>query len=460
MDQATSPYPEAFLRRMESRLQNQFEAFVQALNENAPSSIRLNPRKASDRFQTEPEIPWCPLGRSLKVRPSFTSDPLFHAGAYYVQEASSMFLWYLLSQIADPNRPLRVLDLSAAPGGKTTLVQSFFSTEALIVANEPIGSRNKILRQNLTRWGCDNVIITQNDPAAFQSLPEYFDMLLIDAPCSGEGLFRKEPSAIQEWSESHLNHCARRQKRILHDALPCLRPGGILIYSTCTFNEAENEAHLEDLIAEDRFEPMDIDLPSTFGFVKSEKSPSCFYAYPHLCRGEGFFIGALRKPHRSSTAQPLRHSKRLPAIFKTASAEDTSWLDETTGYTFFDRGDHRIAMPTPFLNDYLSLSKALYITGSGLNMGRIYHGQLRPSPELALSFNLSSRIPRIDLDRSQAQRYLSHQNLLLPDIATTGWHLASHDNLGMGWINVLKNGQIKNAYPTAWRILRPDRLRS
>ncbi len=460
MDQQTSPFPPVFLQRMEARLKDQFEAFTMALQAPAPSSVRLNPEKPSDRFTNDPQLPWCPLGRSLPVRPSFTGDPLFHAGAYYVQEASSMFLWHVLEELIDPNRTLRALDLSAAPGGKTTLLQSYLSKDSLIVANEVIGSRNKILRQNLARWGCDNVIISQNDPLAFETLPDFFDILLIDAPCSGEGLFRKDAAAIGEWSEQHLNHCAKRQKRILNDTIASLRPGGLLIYSTCTFNEAENEAQIRDLIQTHGFEAQALNIPSHFGIVASPLLAETYYSYPHLTNGEGFFIAALRKPGQDAARYETRHSKRRPKIFGKATDEDQKWIKEIERYAFMDRGEHRIALPSLFVNDYLRLSKALYLTGSGLNMGRLYHGQLRPSPELALFTGLADQIPRVELDRSEALKYLSHQTLAPLDLSGTGWHLASHQGLALGWFNQLKTGQLKNNYPSAWRILKPELFQS
>ena len=196
-------------------------------------SVRLNPSKLSmvNGEWSMADVPWCPYGRYLSERPSFTLDPLFHAGAYYVQEASSMFLWHALKETIGPDTKKKVLDLCAAPGGKSTLLASYF-TDGLIIANEVIKQRAAVLVENITKWGTDQVIVTNNDPSHFQSLPGYFDVMVIDAPCSGSGLFRKDPGAVDEWSEANVQLCSQRQQRILADVLPALKEDGILIYST------------------------------------------------------------------------------------------------------------------------------------------------------------------------------------------------------------------------------------
>ncbi len=205
-------------------------------------SIRLNPMKLlpADRAgQSDQEgnipalakrkIPWSSFGYYLEARPSFTFDPLFHAGLYYVQEASGMFLEQALRQTTDLSRPLKVLDLCAAPGGKSTLIQSLISAESLLVSNEVIRARAAILEENMVKWGAANLIITQNDPHDFQRMENYFDLLVVDAPCSGSGLFRREPEAIREWSVDNVRLCSQRQQRILADCWPALREGGVMV---------------------------------------------------------------------------------------------------------------------------------------------------------------------------------------------------------------------------------------
>jgi 16S rRNA C967 or C1407 C5-methylase (RsmB/RsmF family) len=182
-------------------------------------------------------VPWSQYGYYLDQRPSFTFDPLFHAGCYYVQEASSMFLEEVLKQTVDLSQPLKVLDLAAAPGGKSTHIQSLIAKDSLLVSNDVIRSRSKILKDNTIKWGGDNVVVTSNDPKDFARLENYFDVIVVDAPCSGSGLIRRDPEALGEWSENNVQLCSQRQRRILADVWPALKKGGVLIYSTCSYSK-------------------------------------------------------------------------------------------------------------------------------------------------------------------------------------------------------------------------------
>src|SRR6185295_2766131 len=216
------------------------------------TSIRVNPLKmpvASSEWSVgdthdsplTTHVPWSQYGYYLSQRPSFTFDPLFHAGCYYVQEASSMFLEQALKQTVDLSRSLKVLDLAAAPGGKSTHIQSLISKDSLLVSNEVIRSRSNILKDNIIKWGGDNVVVTNNDPKQFGKLENYFDGIVVDAPCSGSGLFRRDEQAIGEWSENNVQLCSQRQQRILADVWPALKKEGVLIYSTCSYSKEEDE---------------------------------------------------------------------------------------------------------------------------------------------------------------------------------------------------------------------------
>ncbi|MFM7078784.1 MAG: hypothetical protein ACKOYC_03220, partial [Bacteroidota bacterium] len=232
--------PDIFLQRMSQQLGADLQAFLDGFDAPVPVSVRLNPWKLLNAFNGSQPVPWCASGLYLKERISFTLDPLFHAGCYYVQEASSMFIEVAFKKYTKGNTPLRVLDLCSAPGGKSTHLMSLLAPGSLLVSNEPVPQRNSILRENLTKWGLDDVVVTQNDPKDFASLKHHFDVILVDAPCSGEGLFRKNHDTVIEWSESNLEMCSIRQQTILENVLPALKPNGLLIYSTCTYNEAEN----------------------------------------------------------------------------------------------------------------------------------------------------------------------------------------------------------------------------
>jgi NOL1/NOP2/sun family putative RNA methylase len=243
-------------------------------------------------------VAWSSNGYYLKSRPSFTLDPMFHAGAYYVQEASSMFLEEALKQAVDLTQPLKVLDLCAAPGGKSTLTQSVISNSSLLVSNEVIKARVNVLAENITKWGSANVIVTNNDPKDFQRLPGYFDVVIVDAPCSGSGLFRKDPKAVDEWSEQNVQLCNQRQQRILADVLPALKPGGVLIYSTCSYSPEENEDICDWLMDNYSFENTRFTLNEELGIVEttSPNNKAVGYRfYPDKVKGEGLFIAAFKK---------------------------------------------------------------------------------------------------------------------------------------------------------------------
>ena len=240
--------------------------FVNAHRQPSPISIRMNPNKVAQQ-ELKPSIPWTQYGYYLTDRPSFTLDPTFHAGKYYVQEASSMFLEQAFIQAANGTTHLNVLDLCAAPGGKSTHLLSLMDQNSLLVSNEVIQSRSAILSENLQKWGHSNVVVTNNDPKDFQRLPGFFDVIVVDAPCSGEGLFRKDPGAMKEWSEDSVALCSKRQRRILSDVWPALKTGGILIYSTCTYNSEENEENLRWLQQEYEVESIPLKMKAEWGII-------------------------------------------------------------------------------------------------------------------------------------------------------------------------------------------------
>ncbi|NQV29887.1 MAG: rRNA methyltransferase [Candidatus Marinimicrobia bacterium] len=451
--------PHALQARLQHQLGPAFESFALAMSLNPPVSIRLNPDKPTDTFHSAESIPWSSQGKYLDSRPRFTGDPLFHAGAYYVQEASSMFLEHVLRMAIDLNEDHRVLDLSAAPGGKSTLLQSLLSRDSLLVANEVISSRNKVLKQNLTRWGGDNHMVTQSDPKYFNKLPGFFDLILVDAPCSGEGLMRKEPSAMNEWSENNVALCAGRQKRILADVISALANDGVLIYSTCTFSTIENEENMIWIQEEYDLEQIQIPIPESWGVVSGNAQQPGYRLYPHLLKGEGFYIAAFRKRQTDSFLQVKTKSKRSSLHDEANFNDDNQWLENSERYIFITRDQHRIAIPKCLYEDYLSLNEALRITSSGLYMGKVYHGQLKPSPELALSQYVSRGQPRLNLSVEQALDYLSHIDIGRDFNLVPGLYLVSHGGFGLGWMHVLVTGQIRNKYPAAWRIIHRNQRR-
>ena len=283
--------PSDFSSRMQTVLGHSYQAFESALTETAPVSIRKNPMKKSDLFEDSTQIPWEPRGYYLNERPSFTLDPAFHAGAYYVQEASSMLIGYALRQVIDFSENLKILDLCAAPGGKSTLLLSHMNQNSVLLSNEVIRTRVNILKENLHKWGNPNVLVSNHEAEDFKPLNGFFDLVLIDAPCSGEGLFRKDENARREWSVDNVKLCAARQRKIVANAVDLLREGGILLYSTCTYNAQENMGNVQWVAEQFDCESLSINLPPNWGVVElNENNRYGYQCYPHLLKGEGLSL--------------------------------------------------------------------------------------------------------------------------------------------------------------------------
>ncbi|MCW3087164.1 MAG: methyltransferase [Sediminibacterium sp.] len=416
-------------------------------------SIRLNPLKpvALNNAWVVENMPWCPHGRYLSQRPSFTLDPLFHAGAYYVQEASSMFLWHVLEQTVGTGTQKRVLDLCAAPGGKSSLLATYFN-DGLVVANEVIKARAAVLVENLTKWGGSNCIVTNNDPAHFQSLPGYFDVMVVDAPCSGSGLFRKDPGAVNEWSEDNVQLCSQRQQRILADVLPALKEDGILVYATCSYSAAEDEAIADWLLAGMEMESIPIPVPDDWGIIETRSSVNQAYGYrfyPDKVKGEGLFIAAFQKKAAVKYTRLKEQSLPLPSKREWQMLE--SFLQLPAGYTLFRQGDAVRAISTGWFSSLQVLANCLYIKKAGTEIGAIKGKDVIPSHELALSGLALDGIPFLNLTEEQALQYLRRKELIIE--APTGWTLVRYCGLPLGWIKVLPN-RINNYYPAEWRILK------
>ena len=294
------------------------DALCLALQSEPLTCIRLNERKYSFGIPEDwKRIPWCRDGYYLPNRPSFTMDPLFHAGAYYVQEASSMYLSHILRKYV--NIPICALDLCAAPGGKSTLLSSELPAGSVLVSNDINHKRANILQENMSKWHPDavEVVVTNNSPADFGRLgTEVFDFLLCDVPCSGEGMFRKDEKARDEWSLANVDHCWRRQREIVRDIWPLLKPGGLMVYSTCTFNLMENEANVKWIVEELGAEILDSEpLPEwniVGNLMDGENFPCCHF-FPHKVCGEGFFCAVLRKGVQEfKDAEGSRDSRKIP----------------------------------------------------------------------------------------------------------------------------------------------------
>ena len=425
-------------------------------------SVRINPAKVKDPAQLPflkdllaGKVPWAEHGYYLKQRPVFTTDPLFHAGAYYVQEASSMFLEAAIRQCCDTASPMQVLDLCAAPGGKSTLVQSVISDDSLLVSNEVIKQRAGILAENMTKWGAANTVVTNNDPKDFKKLPGFFDCIVIDAPCSGSGMFRKDPEAITEWSLNNVELCSQRQQRILADVWDALKPGGILIYSTCSYSQEEDEDIADWLKENYDVSSLPLNVQEEWGItVTISPKHHChgYRFYPGKVKGEGFFIAAFRK--ESDTGTLLKDKKNLQKNVLPSKAEERialSFLDPAHSYSFIKWQQDILVVPSSISGAVLLLQQQLYIRKAGINMGTIIRDELVPSHEWIMSTVARSHFPVVAINELTALDYLRRKDIHL-ETTVRGWAVVAYAGIALGLVKILSN-RVNNYYPKDWRIL-------
>jgi NOL1/NOP2/fmu family ribosome biogenesis protein len=363
-----------------------------------------------------------------------------------------MFLEQALRNTVDLSKPVKVLDLCAAPGGKSTLIQSLISKDSLLVSNEVIRTRVTVLHQQMDKWGLFNGLISNNDPKDFRQLPGFFDILVVDAPCSGSGLFRRDPEAIGEWSEEAVKLCRQRQQRILGDAAGCLKKNGILIYSTCSYSPEENEMVVDDLIRQYGFEPLRIPLNKSWSIIEtfSEKTNAYGYRfYPDKLSGEGFFLAALRKKEGKEESRKIKG--KVESLNKKEEGLLRNFLpDEELRFIRVEEWTH--ALHENLLPDFLLLKNYLYLKKAGVMAGRAVAGEWLPDHELALCTGLNPQIPELELSGSDALKYLRREELTLVE-QEKGWRAVSYRHQKLGWVKVLP-GRINNYFPKSWRILK------
>jgi 16S rRNA C967 or C1407 C5-methylase (RsmB/RsmF family)/NOL1/NOP2/fmu family ribosome biogenesis protein len=415
------------------------------------TSVRVNPAKLEiPVFPNFQPVSWSRYGWYLQSRPSFTFDPLFHAGCYYVQEASSMFLEQALKQCADVSKKLRVLDLCASPGGKSTHLQSLLSTDSLLVSNEVIRNRAAVLKQNIIKWGTANVVVTNNDPVHFGRLEGFFDVMVIDAPCSGSGLFRRDETAIQEWSQDNVQLCYGRQQRILSDAMPALKEGGILIYSTCSYSRLEDEQIMDWLVEEWGMGSLSLQLQEDWNIVTSETPLATGYRfYPNQVKGEGFFLACFRKMAGGSA---VKYKTSRPEKATAKEKEILSKWVQLEGMEVFKTASLTWALPDSLAQDLSVLQANLFLQYAGITIGEIMHNKLVPDHALALSLIVQPYLPITELTYEEAIKYLQRADLHLTP-AVKGWQRVTFQNQVLGWMNALPN-RINNYYPKEMRILK------
>lgn len=416
--------PNAFTDRISAQLGDEYPDFRAALDGKPVVSLRYNPRKPGAHFDGATPIPWNPHGIYLDERPQFFKDPLIYAGGYYVQEASSM----LIGQLADFSQDMTVLDLCAAPGGKSTLLASLLSPDSLLVSNEIVRNRANVLVENISRWGHPNVVVTNSHPRDFTPLHNYFDLIVVDAPCSGEGMFRKDPKVIGHWSSKMVQHCADRQKDILRAVMHCLKPGGRLVYTTCTYNPIENEGVVQWLLGQDRglFELVDLALPAEWGLVPgtvtgfAPEMCRTGHCYPHRVRGEGFFLSCLEKtrasspPMSSPRSQKRRKNKRkverAPRGLAPAGRKDRDiaapYVSAPADWQWVDRDGILSLLPAQQAPAMEALIRTLDVMKAGIEVGEVKKGKLIVAHDLAMSEQVAAEVPVIEVDYDAAMRYL------------------------------------------------------
>ena len=423
-----------------------------ALDTASPVSIRFNPYKLNERPEGR-TVPWSRYGYYLDERPIFTVDPLFHGGVYYVQEASSMFIETVFRQCFPEEGDVRVLDLCAAPGGKTTLLSTLVGAEGLVVANEVIKQRAAVLADNVKKWGIGNVVVTNNDPAQFEPFENYFDMVLVDAPCSGEGMFRKDMDARREWSEGNVKLCAARGQRILSDIWGSLKPGGIMIYSTCTFNSEENEKNIEWLVSEYDCEPVVVEIDPAWNIVKGEvEGINTFRFYPHKVEGEGFFCAVLRKGGGGKQRVPKPRKTIFTELTRKEIEIVETWVGQPEYMRFLKIGDNIYGYYGNNLQTVRQIAENMTVIYSGVLLGQIFGNNLRPEHPLAMFHDVRrENVPEIYLDDLQILAFLRKGDVPA-DLFEEGINMVCYKGLPLGWVKRI-GARINNMYPKEMRIV-------
>ena len=450
-------FPDDFIIRTKQWLGNEYCQLEKALQEEeVPVSIRINPFKPSMPVAGYEKVKWCETGYYLPSRPSFTYDPLFHAGSYYVQEASSMFLEQVIKQYI--SEPIVCLDLCAAPGGKSTHLLSVLPETSLIVSNEVIHSRSLILKENLTKWGSPFSVLSNDDPKEIGYLTHLFDIIIADLPCSGEGLFRKEPNSRKEWSLAIVKLCAARQRRIVQDIWNSLKPGGLLVYSTCTFNREENEENISYLIDVFNAEVLPVSIDKDWGICPAiDESFPVYRFYPHKIKGEGFCLTLLRKPDdkrltirtqkSKCNIQKSKHpsSSYVPPFIKSLVANADTFQFEIKQNTIR-------AIPALHQDTYHLLFNNLRIVSAGVLIGEVKRNDFIPASAFALStcFRMDA-FPSIELSLEDSISYLQKDSLMLSTDIPTGFVVVKYCNTPLGFVKNIGN-RANNHYPNEWRI--------
>lgn len=422
------------------------ENFIQSIDKPARSFVRYNHFKDCPTPLKGTPVAWCESGIELKERVSFTIDPFFHGGVYYVQEASSMFIEQVFQKIVfeEKKRALKVLDLCAAPGGKSTHISSLIGKDSLLVANEVIKSRAAVLKENIIKWGVGNTVVTNNDPSHFASLPSFFDVVVVDSPCSGEGMFRKNEKARDEWSIGNVELCQGRSRRILSDVWGSVAEDGFLIYSTCTFNRRENEENVKWMIEELGAELVEHRIDDFEEVVISDYG---YRFHPDRVNSEGYFVAVVKK---SSSTNPRK--ERLTPLVKEKNFDLSEWILTPEDFSAIVYNNTVWALPNRWLDEITLLTAKLNVSYFGIEIGEQFGKKVKPSHALSLSIHLNREKNGIyDLSLEDALNYLRRQSIEPYDM-TEGFTIVGYCGVPIGWVKRIGN-RTNNLYPKESRII-------
>lgn len=443
-------FPEEFIKRIKDQQGINGDALIQSLGEPSPVSIRINNNKWHGLPMDGDRVPWCKEGWYLTRRLSFTLDPLFHSGCYYPQEASGMFVGEAFRQLSAGKSEIRVLDLCGAPGGKSTHLASVIGDRGILIANEVIRSRASILAGAITRWGSQNTIVTNSDPASFSALENYFNIISVDAPCSGEGMFRDE-IAVKEWSVANTELCAERQKRILMDVWPALKPGGYLIYSTCTFNPSENEENIRWLTETGEGESIHLNIDGFEGITEISYNGITGYGfYPDKIKGEGFFLSVVRRNEESGAGDTGKRKRLARPDIREEKSVIRSLINKEVPL-FLRDADDIFAVPVG-AEEFAMLKSKLNIIKRGTHLYQVKRDDIIPSHELVVSGLLSEEaFPAINLEYGDAISFLRKENLVNKGFPK-GWVIVKYLDINLGLVKNI-GSRVNNYFPVGWRIL-------
>lgn len=438
-----------------------YEAFNQGLSEEAPTSIRINPFKVdADNIiigNGNELVPWCKYGHYLSGRPPFTFDPMLHSGAYYVQEASSMFIDHVVRQTFG-SEPMNVLDLCAAPGGKSTCAMSALPEGSMLFSNEPIRPRAMVLAENITKFGKDNMVVTNNYPADYKKAKMVFDAIIADVPCSGEGMFRKDEVATEEWTPEAVISCAERQWNIVESVWPTLRQGGYLVYSTCTYNRAEDEDNVLRICQELGAELVPIATDPSWGIVgdTTGRELPVYHFFPHHAKGEGLFLALLRKTAEAPQLKEKKNKRQRGGKQSTAikgGAQVAAWLKQNEAFKLLRIDEaHITAVREALADDVQRICNTVRALTAGVLLVEEKGNKRIPQHALALSMQRNAEaFPTVALTREEALTYLRREALVLSPDVPRGYVIATYQGHSLGFLNNL-GSRANNLYPQEWRI--------